>query len=196
MLLLGIDEGTDRLFNRNPSALWKEYAASIGTTAGKLTDAQKQQALLSAALLEGAKVGGEYERFLGTAPSFLPHATEAVWELAEHRFVYILESPEHAGHGLLTVFLADLDTRVGDIPFFKGRGCDECSGTGLRGRQGLYEVMMMTPALRKLILHNVGAQEIKDAAIDAGMLTLRMDGWLKVLKGITTMEQVIRETSV
>ena len=89
-----------------------------------------------------------------------------------------------------------LDTRVGDIPFFKGRGCDECSGTGLRGRQGLYEVMMMTPALRKLILHNVGAQEIKDAAIDAGMLTLRMDGWLKVLKGITTMEQVIRETSV
>ena len=89
-----------------------------------------------------------------------------------------------------------LDTRVGEIPFFKGRGCDECSGTGLRGRQGLYEVMMMTPALRKLILHNVGAQQIKDAAIDAGMLTLRMDGWLKVLKGITTMEQVIRETSV
>ena len=89
-----------------------------------------------------------------------------------------------------------LDTRVGDIPFFKGKGCDECSGTGLRGRQGLYEVMMLTPALRKLILMNVGAQEIKDAAIDAGMLTLRMDGWLKVLKGIVTMEQVIRETSV
>ncbi len=88
-----------------------------------------------------------------------------------------------------------LDTRVGDIPFFKGRGCDECNGSGLRGRQGLYEVMMMTPNLRKLILHNVGAQEIKDAAIDEGMLTLRMDGWLKVLKGITTMEQVIRETS-
>jgi type IV pilus assembly protein PilB len=89
-----------------------------------------------------------------------------------------------------------LDTRVGDIPFFKGKGCDDCAGTGLRGRQGLYEVMMLTPALRKLILMNVGAQEIKDAAIDAGMLTLRMDGWLKVLKGIVTMEQVIRETSV
>jgi type IV pilus assembly protein PilB len=88
-----------------------------------------------------------------------------------------------------------LDTRVGDIPFFRGRGCDECSGSGLRGRQGLYEVMMMTPGLRKLILHNVGSEEIKSAAIDAGMLTLRMDGWLKVMKGITTMEQVIRETS-
>lgn len=88
-----------------------------------------------------------------------------------------------------------LDSRIGDLPFFKGRGCDDCSGTGLRGRQGLYEVMTMTPALRKLILQNVGSQEIKDAAIDAGMLTLRMDGWLKVLKGITTLEQVIRETS-
>ncbi|MFN8665932.1 MAG: ATPase, T2SS/T4P/T4SS family [Gemmatimonadaceae bacterium] len=88
-----------------------------------------------------------------------------------------------------------LDTRIGDIPFFKGRGCDDCNGTGLRGRQGLYEVMFMTPNLRKLILMNVGAQEIRDAAIEEGMLTLRMDGWLKVLKGITTLEQVIRETA-
>ncbi|MCC6319700.1 MAG: Flp pilus assembly complex ATPase component TadA [Gemmatimonadaceae bacterium] len=89
-----------------------------------------------------------------------------------------------------------LDTRIGDLPFFKGRGCEECAGTGLRGRQGLYEVMFMTPELRKLILMNVGAQEVKDAAIEQGMLTLRMDGWLKVLKGVTTLEQVIRETSV
>jgi len=54
----------------------------------------------------------------------------------------------------------------------------------------------MTPKLRRLILQNVGAAEIRDAAIDEGMLTLRMDGWLKVLKGITTLEQVIRETGV
>jgi type IV pilus assembly protein PilB len=42
---------------------------------------------------------------------------------------------------------------------------------------------------------NVGAAEIRDAAVDEGMLTLRMDGWMKVLKGITTLEQVVRETS-
>jgi type IV pilus assembly protein PilB len=89
-----------------------------------------------------------------------------------------------------------LDTTVGELPFFKGAGCKECNDTGLKGRQGLYEVMFMTPHLRKLILQNVGAAEIKDAAIEDGMLTLRMDGWLKILKGITTMEQVIRETSV
>ena len=88
-----------------------------------------------------------------------------------------------------------LDTRIGDVPFFKGTGCDTCAGTGLKGRQGLYEVMFMTPRLRKLILQNVGAAEIKDGAIEDGMLTLRMDGWLKVLKGITTLEQVIRETA-
>jgi type IV pilus assembly protein PilB len=89
-----------------------------------------------------------------------------------------------------------LDTKVGDLAYFKGTGCDACGGTGLKGRQGLYEVMYMTPALRKLILQNVGAAEIKDGAVAEGMLTLRMDGWLKVLKGITTLEQVIRETSV
>jgi type IV pilus assembly protein PilB len=90
----------------------------------------------------------------------------------------------------------NLDSCIGDIPFFKGKGCDDCNGTGLKGRQGLYEVMFMTPNLRKQILMNVGAQEIRDVAIEEGMLTLRMDGWLKVMKGITTLEQVIRETAV
>ena len=78
---------------------------------------------------------------------------------------------------------------------FKQRGCDACGGSGLKGRQGLYEVMAMTPKLRKLILQNVGAAEIRDAAVADGMLTLRMDGLLKVMKGITTLEQVIRETA-
>jgi type IV pilus assembly protein PilB len=81
------------------------------------------------------------------------------------------------------------------MPFFKGKGCDACNGSGLKGRQGAYEVMFMTPSLRKLILQNVGAAEIKDAAVEGGMLTLRMDGLIKVWKGITTLEQVVRETS-
>ena len=88
-----------------------------------------------------------------------------------------------------------LDTTIGEMPFFRGRGCDSCSGSGLKGRQGLYEVMSLTPKLRKLILLRVGAGDLKDAAIEDGMLTLRMDGLLKIMKGITTLEQVIRETS-
>jgi type IV pilus assembly protein PilB len=86
-------------------------------------------------------------------------------------------------------------TKIGDLPFFRGRGCDACAGSGLKGRQGVYEVMAMSPRLRRLILQNVGAAEIRDAAVEEGMLTLRMDGWLKILKGITTTEQILRETS-
>ena len=56
--------------------------------------------------------------------------------------------------------------------------------------------MNMTPKLRKLIMQNAGATEIGKAAVAEGMLTLRMDGWLKVIKGITTLDQVVRETSV
>ena len=94
-------------------------------------------------------------------------------------------------------FLANLslDTVIGQLPFFKGKGCDTCSGSGTKGRQGLYEVMFMNAVLRKLILQNVGAAEIRDGAIEQGMLTLRMDGWLKVLKGVVPLEQVIRETA-
>jgi type IV pilus assembly protein PilB len=88
-----------------------------------------------------------------------------------------------------------LDTTIGQLPFFKGAGCDACGGSGLKGRQGIYEVMFMTQPLRRLIMQSVGAAEIRDAAIDEGMLTLRMDGWLKIMKGITTTEQVLRETS-
>ncbi len=88
-----------------------------------------------------------------------------------------------------------LDTRMEDIPLFRGKGCEQCDGSGLKGRQGLYEVLNMTPRLRKLIMTSAGAAEIQKAAIEEGMLTLRMDGWLKVIKGITTLDQVVRETA-
>jgi type IV pilus assembly protein PilB len=88
-----------------------------------------------------------------------------------------------------------LDTQMKDLPIFRGKGCEQCEGSGLRGRQGLYEVLNMTPRLRKLIMQSAGAAEIQKAAIEEGMLTLRMDGWLKVLKGITTLDQVVRETA-
>ena len=56
-----------------------------------------------------------YERLLGSRPSFAPHATEAVWELADHRFVFIVERPEHAGHATHTLFVGDLDAMVAEI---------------------------------------------------------------------------------
>jgi predicted enzyme related to lactoylglutathione lyase len=56
-----------------------------------------------------------YERLLGSGPSFLPNDTEAVWELAEHRYVFIEVRPQHAGHAMHTLFVDDLDARVEGI---------------------------------------------------------------------------------
>ena len=56
-----------------------------------------------------------YERLLGSGPSVLPNDTEAVWELAEHRFVFLEVRPEHAGHAMHTLFVDDLESRVGEI---------------------------------------------------------------------------------
>jgi predicted enzyme related to lactoylglutathione lyase len=56
-----------------------------------------------------------YEQLLGSPPTFFPNDVEAVWELAEHRFVYIEHRPQHAGHALLTIFAEDFDTRVAQI---------------------------------------------------------------------------------
>jgi type IV pilus assembly protein PilB len=79
--------------------------------------------------------------------------------------------------------------------FYRGRGCGDCGGTGYRGRQGLYEVMAMSPALRHMILQGASTAELRDQAVAEGMLTLRMDGMLKVKRGITTLEEVIKETA-
>jgi len=79
--------------------------------------------------------------------------------------------------------------------FYKGEGCDQCNGSGYRGRQGLYEVMAMSVELRKAIMRSASTDELRDLAIREGMLTLRQDGLLKVAKGITTMEEVIKETA-
>jgi catechol 2,3-dioxygenase-like lactoylglutathione lyase family enzyme len=56
-----------------------------------------------------------YERLLGTPPTFFPNDIEAVWELAEHRYLYIEHRPEHAGHALLTLFVEDFATRISQI---------------------------------------------------------------------------------
>ena len=62
-----------------------------------------------------------YERFVGGPPSFLPNDTEAVWELAENRYLFIEVRPEHAGHAMHTVFVSDFDARIADIA---GRGLE------------------------------------------------------------------------
>ena len=79
--------------------------------------------------------------------------------------------------------------------FVEGEGCVDCSNTGYKGRQGVYEVMAMTPELKELVLERASAAEIKRKAIEGGMLTLRMDGLEKLKKGVTTVEEILKETA-
>ncbi len=79
--------------------------------------------------------------------------------------------------------------------FYQLVGCVDCNGTGYRGRQGLYEVMPITPAVRELILERSSSSDIKNAAIQDGMLTLRRDGLMKLRRGITTVEEVLKESA-
>jgi type IV pilus assembly protein PilB len=81
------------------------------------------------------------------------------------------------------------------ITFYRGAGCEKCGGSGYKGRQGLYEVMAMSPALRRMVLQGGSTAELQAQAISEGMLTLRMDGMQKVAKGITTLEEVVKETA-
>jgi type IV pilus assembly protein PilB len=81
------------------------------------------------------------------------------------------------------------------LQFMKGSGCETCSGTGYKGRAGLYEVMALTPELRRLILRGASVAEIQDQAVADGMLTLRMDGMKKIERGMTTLEEVVKETA-
>ena len=81
------------------------------------------------------------------------------------------------------------------IPFMKGKGCENCGGTGYKGRAGLYEVMAMSPEIRRMILRGASAAELRDQAVVEGMLTLRMDGIVKIKKGVTTLEEVVKESA-
>jgi type IV pilus assembly protein PilB len=76
----------------------------------------------------------------------------------------------------------------------RGKGCERCNGTGYKGRVGLYEVMEITEQIRELILVGASALELKRKAIEEGMITLRRSGLRKVMDGVTTIEEVARET--
>ena len=77
---------------------------------------------------------------------------------------------------------------------FEGAGCEECSGTGYRGRSGIYELLLMNENVKQLILKRSSADVIRDLAVKQGMRSLRDDGWRTVRSGITTVAEVVRVT--
>jgi general secretion pathway protein E len=82
----------------------------------------------------------------------------------------------------------------GRYALFRGKGCDECRGTGYRGRFGIYELFPVTDDVRSLVLRRASTPEIRRHAVEAGMLSLRLDGWMKARDGLTTVEEILRVT--
>ncbi len=93
--------------------------------------------------------------------------------------------------------MADLqlttDQTVGK-KFFRGKGCEKCNRTGYKGRLGLYELLIMTDELRDMIMRNASTEDLREAARKNGMVTLRDSGMEGIFGGLTTAEEVIRET--
>ncbi len=80
------------------------------------------------------------------------------------------------------------------VNLMQGRGCELCHNTGYKGRTALFEVMELNPAIRDLILVRAQSKEIKKMAIESGMITMRRSGLVKIMAGVTTPEEVLRET--
>ncbi len=78
------------------------------------------------------------------------------------------------------------------VTFYRGRGCDRCRRTGYRGRKGVFELMLINDHLRDLILRKAPTHELRQAALEAGMISLRQDAMQKILEGVTTMEEALR----
>jgi type IV pilus assembly protein PilB len=83
-----------------------------------------------------------------------------------------------------------------DKVLYKPRGCDNCSGTGFRGRQGVFELMQMTNELRTMAFERAPTNKIRKAALNSGMKSLLMDGKIKVLAGTTTAEEIVKVAQV
>ena len=88
--------------------------------------------------------------------------------------------------------VADIDT----AKVWHGVGCEECRQLGYQGRKGIYELLVVTEAIRPLIMNRAPATTIAQRAIEAGMRTLRIDGWNKVKAGETTIEEILRVTQM
>ena len=93
---------------------------------------------------------------------------------------------------------ADLDALGIEAPpstmLFRGKGCDECRGTGYRGRSGIYELFAIDEDARSLILRHASTRDIRQHAIQRGMVTLRVDGYKRACEGVTTIEEILRVT--
>lgn len=88
--------------------------------------------------------------------------------------------------------LGDLHQQKGQPKLYKGKGCAECTNTGYFGRTGIFEVLKVSEKIAKMVIGRNSAADIEKQAVNEGMITIKQDGYLKVVEGITTIEEVLR----
>ena len=88
--------------------------------------------------------------------------------------------------------LLDAQVAQGQMSLYRGKGCEECNGTGYLGRIGIYEVLILNEKIGRLILERETSEALERQAVEDGMVTMKQDGYLKVVEGITTIEEVLR----
>jgi type IV pilus assembly protein PilB len=109
------------------------------------------------------------------------------------RICQACKEPHHLPPSALTkVGFSHEDAK--SVSIYKGAGCEQCTNTGYKGRVGLYEVMELTDELKELVLVGASSLELRRKAVECGMVTLRQSGMRKIRDGMTTLEEVLRET--
>lgn len=172
---------------------------------GEVRDAETAELAIQAALtghqvfstLHTNSAAGALPRLLdmGMEPFLLASAVNAIQgqrilrRLCPHcRYAYT--PPPEVAQSFQTV-LGSLTPRAA-IQLYKGKGCNECGGLGFLGRIGIYEVLVVSDKIIRLTLERSSASEIEKQAVAEGMMTMKQDGYLKVLEGVTTLEEVLR----
>ncbi len=133
-------------------------------------------------------------RDMGVEPFLVASAVNAVVAQRLVRVICPHCREEYRADEMMLERMGLLDSLAGKT-LYRGRGCVYCHQTGYRGRCGLYELLQMTPEMKSLVLKTADANELKDRAVGSGMVTLQMDGVEKIIKGITTLEELYRVAS-
>lgn len=173
---------------------------------GEVRDAETAELAIQAALtghqvfstLHTNSAAGSLPRLLdmGMEPFLLASSVNAVQGQRILRRIcqscrYTYSPPEEV-EANITQVLGNLAPQGRPIQLYKARGCNECGGLGFSGRIGIFEVLVVSDKIMRLTLERASTADIEKQAISEGMMTLKQDGYLKVLEGVTTMEEVLR----
>jgi type II secretory ATPase GspE/PulE/Tfp pilus assembly ATPase PilB-like protein len=130
---------------------------------------------------------------MGVEPYLISSCLEgAIAQRLVRRICSSCKTPVKPDDTIVEEISAYYPDKVRTATFYRGHGCPDCDFTGYRGRQAIFEIMVLNDKLRNMIVHQRPSNELCQQAIRDGLITLRQDGWARALAGVTTIEEVVR----